>query len=1244
MTSFMKRISFLFPYLLFIIGIFTLPHMASSQEPYSSLLFYLSGDGKGDGFTADFAHGDPEPAYLNEYTLITDGAKGKAFSGPHSEEKLMAYLAPGNIYAERGTISFFWRSRDPVGKMPFKIFYVSYCDHSSLDMTWARVDYNGSGFDAFVTDANMARIRVSYKPPIFPAPEKWTHFAFSWDETKGVRLYIDGKLAAKKDTTVVFYAGLGLFTPHGRFSNPGTVTSNCGHLRGGDIDEISMYDQMLSDERIKQLAKGEIPGNAPPLVRSVDDPAYRSEWWFRYGWNRPGDIPFRLTGKNYAVRKVEIHDSYDQKKWGWRSNDGIRETVWPDAYNRSSLLGRSDYFIEPDWYCYSTSGKSITYTIPDEPWNYFEITGAAFGTATRVFLDTESQKTREEKLLTRPQGQERTFHFFDRTYQGGKVRYVNEVRETPLAEFQVYHVTPGLEPEGALKLSYTLTGQADPSYYPCLTELRNYIANRFLPDERQIMVALPYNAPLRPIKSTVSNPLPLVHVLIPYGFRDEGPRTNAGAYAGYHYELDNMYEGLDGIAIELPALNVKPTHSGYFPMNIQVKDPLWPNRSMIDFSFSVKPGEAKTIWLDTRDRLLPNGRSLYLVIAGAGADFGPSVLEGTKLRLIFKKRQDAAAEQEIDRFTQVRDNIAANISETWPQRKKLEWFERFSRDISDLFRVNPDHLPGRYYWSSYSGEQGWPQFEQPKAPAGAPLWAFRQTVILKQWRYFLNWWIDNRQIENGEFGGGLSDDGDFANCIPALPLMGVDTEKFTDSMHRLLDAYYNNGMFTNGLNTILTDALHVSEEGTNVQSELMLLEYGDPKIVERMMETSARYPDVTKVNQTGHRHFPARFYSSTFQATENPWCWSSPYSYTVLHPGMSLVEFNGNPATKKLIQEVADGYLAHAKKDGSGLITIPQEINFITDEGRFFSSNTVTELFQVLYRWTGDAKYLELLGGSFPNQRDRGAVNKRSLEDSYASAIQYNTQRMYMATEGFPWDDSPYITYGSIVQNRLGGAPINRGNQFPHHSISWKFEKPEDAENVAILVPDPAQTSLRVIVYNISNDPIKGTMTGWDVAPGTWDVIEGIDTNGDDVADTQINRRTVKFERTESISLTFPPGKMFVIQMDLKQKGAPYRERPDLGIGRDDVHISGSKLSVTVHSLGSVDAPACTVALVDPSGIQILKSEISALKAPLDLKPKKRDTVFSIAKGMQMKGCRIVVDPEGKVNEITKGNNSVTIQ
>ncbi len=1224
------------------LSLFLLPAGSFSAEPGADgLLFSLSGDTPGDGFTADVANGDPEPAYLYEYTIIPDGFKGKAFSGPHSEEKLMAYLAPGNIYAERGTVSFFWRSRDPVGKMPFKIFYVSACDQASLDMTWLRVDYNGKGFEGFVTDADMARIRVAYNPASFPAPGTWTHIALSWDETQGVKLFMGGALVAHKDTTGIFSSGLGLFTPHGRFSNPGTVTSNCGHLRGGDIDEIAIYDRMLDDEQVKRLARGDSPGSMGPLVRTMDNPRWRDEWWLRNGWNDPGNIPPYLDETCWTVRKVEIHDAYDQKKWVWRSNDGIRETSWPNIYNRSSLLGRSDYFIEPDWYCYSTSGKAITYTLPEEPWNYCELTGAAFGSATRVILDRERQTEREEPLFSRPQGRERTFHLSARPFVGGKIRFENKVRETPLAEFQVYNVAPGFEPTGVHTMTYTLTAHQPPRENHSIGDLLKWIRKRYPADERQVMLAMPERAPRAEERFETANPMPLVHIIVPCEFRDEGARTSENAYGGFNYELVNLPYALDGIAIDLPALAVRPTHGEYYPLNIQVKDPIWPNRNMLDFSFSVKQGEAKTLWLDTRDRVLPERKSLYLTIAGAGGDFGPAALEGARLRLVFKPREKAIPEQEIDRFTQARDNLAGNLSETRPQRTKLEWYARYRADMEDLFRVSPNHELGRFYWNWYSPETGTMPFEQPRPTAGVPLWAFRQTEVLKQWKYFLNWWIDNRQIDNGEMGGGLSDDGDFANCMPPIALMGVNTDKITDSMHRLMDAYYANGMFTNGLCTIVTDALHVSEEGTNVQSELMLLEYGDPKLVERIMQTAARYPDITGVNAAGHRHFPSRFYSSTFQATENPWCWSSPYNYTILHPGMALVEFNGNPTTLQIIKEVGDGYLAHGRKDENGRIVIPREINYITDEGRFEDPGAFSELFRVLHRWTGDQTYAAWGRSTAPVTRT--TVDKDRIANNYAATIQYNAQRMYIGTEGFPWDDGPYITPGGLMVDRLGGPVISRGNQTLQQAVSWRFDTLHGAENAAILVPQPSPTSLRVIVYNLSKDPISAVMTGWDVEPGIWEVTEGIDSDGDDSPDGDVRTRTVPFGRTEDVSFTFPPRQTQVIEMTLREPGTPYRTRPELGIGRDDVKLTNGNVQVTVHNLGSVQSPAAVVALVDTAGTVLARAAVPAIAAPVDLKPRTARVSLKIPGRTALEGCRVVIDPERKMEEITRDNNEKII-
>ena len=302
---------------------------------------------------------------------------------------------------------------------------------------------------------------------------------------------------------------------------------------------------------------------------------------------------------------------------------------------------------------------------------------------------------------------------------------------------------------------------------PSLKPLLTFIDGRYPADERDDCWWRCQRGlrRLRAVSRRVA--LPIVHVLIPADFRDMPPDRGHA----YSYGWENMDGGLDGIAIDLPALKVKPTHGEYVPLNIQIKDPLWPMRDMLDFSFSVKPGEPHTLWLDTRDRILPNGKSLYITIASASAEFGPDALEGAELRLIFKPWKDAKVEHVADRFTQVRDNYANMVEESVGSRR-LNLFNRYDADITDLLRVDPENVQGRIYWHEMNREQIKPPFTLPTAPPGVPQWAFLQVEDLGYLKRLMNWYIDNRQIENGEFGGGLSDDSDFLNWWPGTCVYG----------------------------------------------------------------------------------------------------------------------------------------------------------------------------------------------------------------------------------------------------------------------------------------------------------------------------------------------------------------------------------------------------------------------------------------------------------------------------------------
>jgi len=1244
-----------------------------AEPPEPGLLFYLSGNHE---FTADYAAGgDPQPNFLRGVTIVSDSARGPGFECANTQ--LMSYWAAGNIYAERGTLAFYWRSRYPVGPTAFPIFRVGYADHSSWDMVWLRIDYNGrGGFDAFVTDVNLARIRVSYVMPKFPKPNEWVHLSLAWDETRGIRFYVNGILAAQQNRQAVLYAGLDQFGPHSRTISPMQVQSDYNFTRGGDIDEVRIYDRMLSDANLSSLAKGVATGQLPPLP-GQHEPQRRAEWWLRYGWNRARDLPPYLNAGTTNVRKVEIHESYDLKRWWWKATDGIRETTWPGVFNRSRLPGRNDYFQLPDWDCYSLSGKSITFTMPDEPWNHLEISGAAWG---KMYLEGPTRKV----LFDRMPGQERTFHRLPSVIRGQKIRFENVEQEEPIGELSAYYVAAGMEPSGSARLAYTLRADAESSD-SSIEPIRKFIAGRYMEDERATILAVADNQKSGPRQTRVTKSLPLVHVIIP-----------AEAW-------QNMNDGLDGIAIDLPALDVKPVGGAYFPLNIQVKDPLWPQRNLLDFSFSVKPEEARTLWLDTRDRILPPGKALYLTIAGAGNDFGPASLEGTRLRLIFKPRAVAAAEHELDRITQARDSYAMLIEER-PTNPKLNLYNRFAGDVTDLLRVNPDHWLGQAYWYDSNRTHPKPAFVQPVPSDGTPLWAFRQVEQLRNLDRFVLWYIDHRQIENGEFGGGLSDDGDLTNVWPATALMGHEPEKIKESLLKEMDAFYKEGMFTNGLPTIQADELHSYEEGIQVLGQSLLLDYGDPKQLERAMETTRSVIKLTGINSAGHRHFRTSYYSGNKMAEEEPWGWSKPSSILVLHPGIMLVDYNGNPQMKKIVTELADGFLAHRQQDQSGAARQSIAIRFVDDKEAPNTRGSVLPVFWAAWKWTGDSKYLrpfqdegsrafesipanaldqlglrqtwgnEIVAAMKPRPNDPAATrpsntnpnsqrvntpppnnsatmhlawqmtgDKRFLESLYASQIEASAIRAYLNMEGSMWIDRVDVANSELQRARLGGIALVRGSLYPGHAVSWAFRAPATAESAAILIPNATQQSLKIVAYNLSQAPVAATMTAWDLEPGRWEIVQGVDRNGDDIADGDTVLTTPELERSGSIELTLPARVTTILSLKLIAKGTPYWSRPDLGIGKDDVLVQGSRITVTVHSLGAIDTSPTKLVLLDANRNVLASVTVPRLKAPADLIPKTTRVTLRIPAGNTIRGGSVVLDPGATTKEITRLNNQLKL-
>jgi len=298
---------------------------------------------------------------------------------------------------------------------------------------------------------------------------------------------------------------------------------------------------MLSDSNIEGLSRGKIPGNIPAIKRDLSERRWRNAWWDRHGWNLPNAAPPMLPSENTVIKKVGVHEVYDVRRWMWKANDGIRETTWPGVYNMSRLPGRYDYFVLPDWDCYSMSGQSIEFILPDEPWNHVEIWGKAWGQLTYI-----KEHTYDHTFGVRSKEQVKSYHRLKVPGQGGILRFDNALIEEPIGELGVYHVHIGSAPDGSVSEVFSLGHVNGNLQKESIASVAAFIDGRYPADELTKIIGLHSIDETRiEVIPTISAPLPFIHIIIPYTSYPE--------------------HGLDGVEIEIPALTVDPTHGEVFP-------------------------------------------------------------------------------------------------------------------------------------------------------------------------------------------------------------------------------------------------------------------------------------------------------------------------------------------------------------------------------------------------------------------------------------------------------------------------------------------------------------------------------------------------------------------------------------------------------------------------------------------------------------------------------------------------------
>ncbi|MCK5805925.1 MAG: hypothetical protein KAI66_24050, partial [Lentisphaeria bacterium] len=425
-------------------------------------------------------------------------------------------------------------------------------------------------------------------------------------------------------------------------------------------------------------------------------------------------------------------------------------------------------------------------------------------------------------------------------------------------------------------------------------------------------------------------------------------------------------------------------------LHLEFRDPVWPTRRLFEGDFRLEGSSSGQIELtmDLAD-LFVAGRTLSAPCPDDGRKIaGWQARQPLRLMMVLKTshpltlrqfelvvhetgREQAVAAQNRTQLPYIREGYADSS-----ESRAYGWhplaYEKLFFPLQDFLAREPERPEIKAIASRVGLVQTPLRPTMPPTTPGTPRWAMLQIELLKRCRALCHYWIDERELPNGEVGGGLGDDTDFKDDWVNLALISDDDGKIAASIRRLADTAWMRDGMDRGFQLWWRDALHAVEEGASLQPHLMHLYPGDPIGIERSMQICGHLDDWMGMTPTGKLHFKSWFVGgkgrirTDFRYGEDrPTCglflvMPSQYAWISHHPEV----------VQRIVQWCDSwlGYLDETGADGQ-LLGLPTAINWETgkavgkrlrvDQGKGGFARMLVP-FVCAYQHTGDERYLRL--------------------------------------------------------------------------------------------------------------------------------------------------------------------------------------------------------------------------------------------------------------------------------------------
>jgi hypothetical protein len=211
--------------------------------------------------------------------------------------------------------------------------------------------------------------------------------------------------------------------------------------------------------------------------------------------------------------------------------------------------------------------------------------------------------------------------------------------------------------------------------------------------------------------------------------------------------------------------------------------------------------------------------------------------------------------------------------------QRAPWFEEGRRLLRVARTAYPDNpVIGMYLDAPIP----WPD-PAPADPA-APVWANLQRTSLEKWADVVTWWIDHRQLTNGEFGGGWGDDVELWRTWPAV-LVAFQDPKIEAAQERISEGIFRLPHMQAGFMAKVFDAEHAAEDSADTITPMMLIRPEDPLWGRRAARLAELMRDVwTGPNARGQLQFKSSWIGAAGVDLANGRASDTVYHFRTMQP------------------------------------------------------------------------------------------------------------------------------------------------------------------------------------------------------------------------------------------------------------------------------------------------------------------------------------------------------------------------